>query len=138
MPRRISTLARQCNAVAPFFPFLAVAGDAAGCTWFQVLLEVILTGLVSTPRKLGTTRLWTLNGPSHPDTDAPFLEEHAIAVREVPNLHLEFCQPDVPMECGHLELLLMRCQRVFRILSKFHRTLRTQCSLLFFSISLQV
>ena len=54
--------------------------------------EVILPGVVSTPRKLGTTRLWTLKRPSHPDTDAPFLEDRVIAVREETNMHLGFYQ----------------------------------------------
>ena len=92
----------------------------------KTLPEVFLP-VVSTPRKFGTTRMWTLKVPLHPDTDAPF-EEHVIAVREEPNLHLEFYQPDVPMECADCGNVLSMCQRVFRRRSKFHRASRTQCS----------
>ena len=67
----------------------------------------------------------------HPDIGAPFHEEHVTAVRKEPNFHLEFYQPDVPMECGHPGTSLLTWQRVFRRWSKFHRTSRTQCSLLF-------
>ena len=40
-----------------------------------------------------STQAW-YNEIVHPDTDAP-LEEHVIAVRSFPNLHLELYQPDV-------------------------------------------
>ena len=40
----------------------------------------------------------------HPDTDAPF-EEHVIAVRSFPNLHLEFYELDVT-DSSHVTLVL--------------------------------
>ena len=52
-----------------------------------------------------TTRLWSVSvsivssefvfQPVHPDTDAPLLEECVTAVREEPNLRLEFDLRDV-------------------------------------------
>ena len=61
----------------------------------KTLLEVLLPGLVSLHANLVQR--------DRPDADPPFLEEHVIAVREEPKLHLEFYQPYVPIECGHPE-----------------------------------
>ena len=67
----------------------------------NTFLEVICLGLGLSPRKLG------MKGPSHPDTDVSFHEEHVFAVREEPNLHLKLQQPDVPMERCDTDPLLM-------------------------------